>query len=539
VAVTSALRPATIGIVVGFLADNPLVVLFACLALGSAVGSIRLRGFTLGPAAVLFAALALSAWDSRLELPVIVGSLGLAIFAYCIGIASGPSFFGAVRHNLGAVAAVVALLVASAAVARVVGKWLGLPGDVIAGIYAGGLTNTPALAAATERIGGGAGPTVGYSVTYIGGVLVMLAVTAWVLRPSAPAAAGVEDGAAPPLIARTLSVERPDLPTLGDLAQSTEHPVVFTRIKHDGALEVARDDMQLEPGDLVSAVGHPDDVAAISERVGGLSDEKLTLDRRSLDMRRIAMSTRRLSGRTVAELGLERFGARATRVRRGDVDLIVRPEMRVHQGDRIRVIAPRHNLPEVARYLGDSERGPGDLNPVGLSIGLALGLLLGLVPLPSPAGGTFTIGVAAGPLVAGLILGRASRTGPVSWSLPYAASQLLQQLGILIFLAVAGSRAGGNLVDALHSEQGLRIAAAGFVVTGAFALALVVLARAVGLHGPRAAGLVAGAQTQPAVLAFAQERTGNDPRVDLGYALVFPAAMITKIIIAAGLVTLG
>lgn len=276
----------------------------------------------------------------------------------------------------------------------------------------------------------------------------------------------------------------------------------------------------------------------MADLVGGLSDERLTLDRRSLDMRRITLSNRRLSGRTVTDLGLERFGALATRIRRGDVDLIARPSMRVHQGDRIRVIAPRERLPEVARHLGDSERGPGDLNPVGLSIGLATGLLLGLVPLPSPTGGTFTIGVAAGPLIVGLLLGRASRTGPVVWSLPYTASHLLQQLGILIFLATAGSRAGGDLLVALQGEQGLRIAAAGVAVTGVFAVALLVLAKGLNVRGPQLAGLVAGAQTQPAVLAFAQERTGNDQNVDLEYALVFPAAMIAKIIIAAALVAL-
>ena len=534
-----ALRLPPLEIVADLLADNPLVLLFVCLALGSAVGAVRLRGFTLGPAAVLFAALALSAWDSRLELPVVVGSLGLAIFAYCVGIASGPSFFGALRHNLGAVVAVVGLLVGSAVVARIVGVWLSLPADVIAGIYAGGLTNTPALAAATERVDGAVGPTVGYSVTYLGGVLLMLAIAAWVLRRPAATGADDEAGAAGTLVAQTLSVTHRDLPALGDLAQTTEQAVVFTRLKHGDTVEVARDDMRVEPGDLVSAVGRPGDVAAMSDTVGGPSDEQLTLDRRSLDMRRIALSNRRLSGRTVADLDLEQFGARATRVRRGDVDLMARPAMRVHQGDRIRVIAPRDRLAEVSRHLGDSERGPGDLNPIGLSVGLALGLVLGLAPLPSPAGGTFTVGVAAGPLIAGLVLGRASRTGPVVWSLPYTASQLLQQLGILIFLAAAGSRAGGNLVDAIQGEQGLRIAVAGLVVTGAFAIALLVLARTLRLSGPRLAGLIAGAQTQPAVLAFAQERTENDQRVDLGYALVFPAAMITKIIIAAALVTFG
>ena len=148
------------GRVADLLADNPLLLLFACLAVGSAVGAFRIRGFMLGPAAVLFTALALSAWDGRLELPPAVGTLGLAIFAYCVGVASGPSFFGALRHNLGAVAAVVGLLAFSAGVAWFAGDLLGLASDVTAGVYAGALTNTPALAAASEQAGG-PGPTIG------------------------------------------------------------------------------------------------------------------------------------------------------------------------------------------------------------------------------------------------------------------------------------------------------------------------------------------------------------------------------------------
>lgn len=513
------------------LADNPLLLLFAVLAVGSAVGSMRFRGLSLGPAAVLFAALALSAWDGRLELPAAIGTLGLSIFAYCIGVASGPAFFGALRHNLPLVAGVVAIVAACAAGVRVLGGTLGLSRDVIAGVFAGGLTNTPALAAASDRIGGAAGPTVGYSVSYLGGVIVMLALAAWALRRP-DSARGSEVA---PIVTRTLRVDRDDLPPLGDLARAGDQPVVFSRHRHGDRVDVPQDETTVMQGDLVAAVGRPDDVAAVSEILGGPAGESLELDRRSLDMRRIALSNRRLSGRTVAELGLAEFGARATRVRRGDVDLMAQDDLRVHQGDRIRVIAPRERLREVARHLGDSERGPGDLNPLGLSIGLTLGLLLGLLPIPAP-GGAITIGAAAGPLLVGLVLGRWARTGRIVWSLPFTASQLLQQLGILMFLAVAGSRAGGSFVDALGGDQGLRILAAGGAVTVAFAVGLWVLARVAGLDGPRTAGSVAGAQTQPAVLAFALERTGGDSRVELAYAVVVPAAMIAKIVAATVLV---
>lgn len=510
------------------LADNPLLLLFACCAVGSAAGAVRFRGFSLGPAAVLFAALAVSAWDSRLELPAELGSMGLAIFAYCVGVAGGPSFFASLRHHLAAVGAVVAGLAACGGVAYGLGHVLGVAPDVIAGTYAGALTNTPALAAATDSLGGAAGPTVGYSVTYLGGVVMMLAAAAWVLRRPLPP----PDADSPPLVARTVRVTHDDLPDLGALAADADSKVVFSRVKHGDALEVARDDMHVAAGDLVATVGPAPQVDALVARMGDPSDDDVTLDRRGLDMRRVALSNRELSGRTVGELHLERFGARATRVRRGDVDLMATRDTRLHLGDRVRIIAPRHRIPEVSRFLGDSERGPGDLNPLGLSLGMAAGLLLGIVPVPLPGGSHLELGIAAGPLLVGLILGRMARTGPIVWSLPYTAAHLLQQLGILIFLAAAGSRAGGDLATALSGGQAPRIALLGLAVTALACATLVVVARTFNLGGPRLAGVVAGAQTQPAVLAFAQERTGADQRVAQGYALVFPAAMVAKIIVA-------
>ena len=518
-----------------FLVENPVLLLFACLALGSIAGAIRYRGFMLGPAAVLFTALMLSAWDSRLELAPVIGQVGLAIFAYCIGVASGPAFFGALRSGLGTMLAVTGLLAACGALTLGVGRLFGLSAQLTAGVFAGALTNTPALAAATEQADGSAAPTVGYSVTYLAGVVVMMLLAAWALG-TARARTSEDEEEESPIVSVTLEVTEDGLPPVGHFSHDPEHPVLFSRLKHGETTEVPAEDTLLEPGDLVAAIGRQADIEVVASQVGVPAEEPMTLDRRLLDMRRITMSNRTLSGLTVRELELPgRFGAIASRVRRGDVDLLATDDMVVQQGDRIRVIAPRERLGDVARHLGDSERGPGDLNPIGLSLGLCMGLVLGVVPLPSPAGGTFAIGLAAGPLLVGLVLGRFARTGSVVWSIPYTASIALQQLGVLLFLAVAGSRAGGDLVDALGSPEGLRIFLAGLIVTCTAAGGLLVLGRVLGLGGPRMAGIIAGAQTQPAVLALAQERT-SDQRVGLGYALVYPAAMILKIVVAQILV---
>ncbi|MGD9956369.1 MAG: transporter, partial [Candidatus Nanopelagicales bacterium] len=132
----------------------------------------------------------------------------------------------------------------------------------------------------------------------------------------------------------------------------------------------------------------------------------------------------------------------------------------------------------------------------------------------------------------GLVVGRLQRTGPVLWSLPHSVSATLTQLGMLMFLAYAGSNAGAALADALGSDLGPRLLATGAVVTALVAVGLIVSRRLSAAYGPTLAGVVAGTQTQPAVLAYANDVTGADPRVNLGYALVYPVAMIVKVILA-------
>ena len=130
------------------------------------------------------------------------------------------------------------------------------------------------------------------------------------------------------------------------------------------------------------------------------------------------------------------------------------------------------------------------------------------------------------------MLGRVGRIGPVVTVMPYTAAQAMAELGLLVFLAQAGTRAGGQIGQAFTSGDWLRILALGVLVTATVACGLYLVMRHV-LHvgGTRLSGVLGGAQTQPAVLAFANGRTSYDPRGALGYALVYPAAMITKIVL--------
>jgi putative transport protein len=209
-------------------------------------------------------------------------------------------------------------------------------------------------------------------------------------------------------------------------------------------------------------------------------------------------------------------------------------------GDRVRVVARREHLDAVSTFFGNSYRALSEIDILTFSLGLAVGVLLGLVPIPLPGGVTVRLGLAGGPLVVALVLGAVQRTGPLVWALPYNANLTLRQVGLILFLAGVGTRAGHAFVTTLVQGAGPMLFAAGAAVTCATALGTLW----VGYHLLRIplgllVGMLAGLQTQPAVLGFALERTRNDlPNV--GYAAVYPIATIAKILLAqALLITAG
>jgi putative transport protein len=526
----------------GVLIDNPLLVLFLVVGVGAALGSIRVRGVSFGPAAALFVGLAVSAADSKLaNTPSIVPQIGLALFIYTVGLASGPSFLAEVRRGggrvlvgVGAVLGMVALVVIG------VGRVFDLDIGARAGLFAGSLTNTPALSAAISSLGKKitdgtvTDPVVGYSLAYPFGVLTMLLAAAWTLRRRVPDLAnaptsGPKDRNA---TAITVRVVRDGLPPLGDLRHWEGVHLAFGRVEHDGAVRLATTDVLLEPGDLCTVIGTPDDVERFVAHVGERSARHLALDRALLDFRRISVSNRRLAGTHLRDLDLEaRFGATVTRVRRGDTDAVVDGDFVLRLGDRLRVVGPVARLGEVATLLGDSDRSLGEVDAMGFALGMAVGLLIGLVSVPLPGGGSVELGVGGGPLIAGLVLGTLSRTGPITWQVPHAANLTLRQLGMLMFLASIGIRSGSTFEKAAGTALGARLVVAAVVMTVVISGASLLLVRLLRSESASAAGQIAGIETQPAVQAYAATATDGDPRVDAGYALVLPLAMILKLVL--------
>ncbi|WP_243077302.1 aspartate:alanine exchanger family transporter [Microbacterium sp. SS28] len=522
-------------VVFGFLAAQPVIVVFLLVGLGSAFGRIRIAGVSLGAVAVLFAAMGLVAWSvavgQPIAIPAYIGDVGLVVFAFCTGILAGPGFFNAMKTAYPLMIVVSIVLALAAGTALVLGKWAGLSAVTIAGVFAGAATNTPALAAT----GGSAEATVGYASTYAFAIVAAMAAVALALRNRE------KDKDTPsPIVDKPVRVDTTSIPKAADIAKAHGDRVTFSRRSPagDGPIEAIGPDTTLSAGDVVNVVGPSDVVDAIAAELGHTSAIDITRDRSRLDFRRIILSESRHAGRPIASLGLQaRFGANIVRVRRGDVEFVGSPTFVLQLGDRLRVVGPIDTMPAVTSYLGDSERGLADINPAIFGLGITVGLLLGAIQIPLPGGTHFSIGFAAGALIIGLIMGRVGRIGPVVTALPHTASTVLAEFGLLVFLAFAGANAGSLIVPAFVSGEVFQLAGIGVAVTlvatfGTFLVVKYVFRTG----GTRLSGVVGGAQTNPAILGFANSRTSYDVRVALGYSLVYPAAMVVKILLAQVLV---
>lgn len=544
---------------VQILAENPLLLLFVVAAIGYAIGQIKIGNTGLGVAAVLFAGLGIGAISPDLKLPEIVYQFGLVLFVYTIGLSSGPSFLAAFKHKGWRDNILVAALISLASLLTLLFQGLfQLSPTMAAGVFAGSLTNTPALAAVLERLKNSnpslskpaldqllAEPVVGYSVSYPMGVIgTLLAIffmqRFWKIDYAQEARAHPELGATnQTLLNRTILVTQSQIcgKQLQDLLNLQGWDVIFGRIRRNEQTTLAESDSQLAPGDLISVIGTEPEIARVVQGLGELSESSLEQDRSELDYRRVFVSNPSLIGHTLKELNLaQRFGALVTRVRRGDHEFLPHDTTQLQLGDRVRVVTHRSRMASISAFFGDSYQHLAEINIFTFSLGISLGLLVGLIPLPLPGGITLKLGIAGGPLVVALVLGVVERSGRMVWNLPYNANLTLRQLGLILFLAGVGTRAGYPFITTITQGSGLYLFLAGTLITCiTVLLGLWIGYKLFKIPMGVLTGIVAGMQTQPAVLSFSLEQSRND-LPNLGYATVYPVAIITKILLAQVLI---
>jgi putative transport protein len=531
------------GAIIGLLQQSELLLLFAVILLGSLVARLQVAGVRIGVAGVLFTGMILAALLSRpghqLTISAEVKEFGLVLFVYAVGLTSGPGFFRAFQaKGLKANLAVLMALLLGAGIAAVGAHFLHLDRGLRAGLFAGALTNTPALGAASDVLRGTAlesGPVLAYSVTYPFGVLGALLL----LRAFAGSRTEHTGNVQKEIVTACCEIQEPDAlgKSIGELDIRRRLGVVVSRVSRAGETLVPTKYTVLQRGDVALIVGTRPDIEATITALGVRSQVQLAESRERVDMRRILVSRHDRAGQTLEALDLaRRFNAQVTRLRRADVDLVPSMDFRIELGDRLRVVAPRERLKDIAKFFGDSERELAEVDFVGLALGLCLGLALARVPIPL-FGLDISLGVAGGPLVVAILLGHRGRTGPVNWILPFEINSLLRELGLLLFLAGVGVGAGAH-VHRIASREGLALCLLGALVTTVATLAVLFFAR----YWEKAPviptmGALSGMQTQPATLAAAFDLSAKSEDTYVAYSMVYPVAMIGKILLAQLLAT--
>ena len=511
-------------------ASSPLLALFVVVALGAAIGAIRIGPLRFGAAGALFVGLIVSAVHPEVVSThmSIVQPMGLAFFVYCVGISAGATFFQDLRKQTNLLALTTIVCIVGAAIALAGGRLLGLSSGLTSGLFTGALTAAPALDTAT-RLTGDANAAVGYAFGYpvgvIGGILIVtITVTRkWVGPKDTPSLAGAS--------LEAVSIHVSKHTNTRDIDAWRDQRVRLSYLRRNGRTRVIAPGEDLLPGDHVVMVGDPASIKETAPLVGEILDHNLEDDRSDLAFERIVVSNPDVAGRSVCELNVtKRFGAVITRVRRGDLDLLARDDLDLQLGDHVAVVVPTDELDDIAEWLGDSERRVAEVDGMAFGIGLVLGLLLGIVSFPLPGGQGFQLGAAAGPLIVGMLLGALRRTGPLVWTLPAAANLTIRQIGLMLFLAALGLNAGPQFASLLGSPEGWRAALLAAVMVVVCCVIQALGAKFIGLSSARAAGGIAGFLGQPAVLQAADARV-TDERIEAAYATLFAFAIIVKILL--------
>ena len=511
----------------GFLSEYPLLTLFLVVGVGAALGAIRFGPLRFGAAGALFVGLLLSAHNPGVgEGMAIVQQIGLAFFVYTVGISAGSTFFADLRRQTALLLSSACACLIGALVAWGGGHILGLGKGLITGLFTGALTAAPALDAAT-RVTGDPQAAVGYAFGYPIGVIVGIIVVTMTVTRSCVGAKDTPSLAGAGLDAVTIRVLHPTVTR--KIAAWREGRIRMSYLQREGHTRVVIPGEELREDDLVLLVGDASSVDEAVAELGERVDDHLAHDRRDVAFERIVVSNPDVAGRRIAELNMAtRFGATITRVRRGDLDLLARDDLEIQLGDHAAVVVPQEELDAVQSYLGDSERRVSEIDAMAFGIGMVLGMALGAVPFPMFGGGTFQLGSAAGPLIVGMLLGALRRTGPLVWTLPASANLTIRQIGLMLFLAALGLKAGPDLASLLLSPDGWKAGALSVFIVAVCCLFQAASGRLTGLSAARTAGGVAGFLGQPAVLQAADARVA-DERIEAAYATLFAFSIVVKI----------
>lgn len=540
-----------------------IVALYAfVIAAGVLLGKIKFFGISLGVTFVLFVGILAGhfGFTGNPAILSFVQDFGLILFVFCIGLQVGPSFFssfkrGGITLNLLA----VGIVFLNIAVALIL--YFALQGRVdipmMVGILCGAVTNTPGLGAANEALQQlhyqGPEIAMGYACAYplgVMGIILSMIIIRYICRVDVQRDSDEiqkEEEANPHMKPYTISLkvqnEALSGKTLSQVQNFLARDFVCTRIIQDGHMITPNANTVLRLGDRMFLVCAEDDSEAIMAFIGPKIEQDWDATNQQdkpMVSRRILVTQPNINGKTLGELHFSSmYGVNVTRVNRSGMDLFAARQLRLQVGDRVMVVGPQDAIERVANLLGNQLRRLDHPNIVTIFVGILCGILFGSLPIAIPGMPTpVKLGLAGGPLIISILIGRFGHKVKLVTYTTMSANLMLREVGLVLFLASVGIKAGENFVQMVVEGDGVLYVGLGFLITF---IPLVITGIVARWHHRvnyfTLMGLIAGSNTDPPALAYANQIAGNDAPA-VGYSTVYPLTMFLRILTAQLLVLL-
>ncbi|AJR01206.1 Mediator of hyperadherence YidE [Enterobacteriaceae bacterium bta3-1] len=523
--------------------------------LGLWIGNWRIYGVGLGIGGVLFGGIVVGHFAQSYDLSLngdmlhFIQEFGLILFVYTIGIQVGPGFFSSLRvSGLRLNGFAILMVVLSGIVTALVHKIFDVPLPVILGVFSGAVTNTPALGAGQQILTDlGSDPALvdkmgmGYAMAYpfgICGILLVMWILRLIFRISVDAEAkdfDSKNGLKHELLqTMNISVRNPNLVGLPirDVPIINSDEIVCSRLKRGEHLMVPMPNTILELGDLIHLVGQRQDLENARLVIGDQVDASLSTRGTELQVSRVVVTNEKVLGKKIRDLNLkQKYDVVISRLNRSGVELVASSNASLQFGDILNLVGRPESIDQVADIVGNAQQKLQQVQMLPVFIGIGLGVLLGSIPLFIPGfPAALKLGLAGGPLVVALILGRIGSIGKLYWFMPPSANLALRELGIVLFLSVVGLKSGGNFIDTLVNGDGVSWIGYGILITAIPLLTAGTLARAMAkMNYLTICGMLAGSMTDPPALAFANGLHPTSGAAALSYATVYPLAMFLRI----------
>ena len=531
-------------------------VLALVAVVGLWLGNIKIRGVGLGIGGVLFGGIFVGhfadqlGWVLSADMLHFIQEFGLILFVYTIGIQVGPGFFASLRvSGLRLNLFAFGIVVMGGLVTAILHKLFAIPLPVVLGIFSGAVTNTPALGAGQQILRDLGIPAdvvdqmgMSYAMAYPFGICGIL-LSMWLVRVLFRVNVGQEakehestltNGHA---LIKTINirVENPNLNNMAiqDVPILNSATIICSRLKRDDTLMVPSPDTLIQHGDLLHLVGQPADLNNARLVIGQEVDTSLSTRGTDMRVERVVVTNEKVLGKKIRDLQVkERYDVVISRLNRAGVELVASQDASLQFGDILNLVGRPSSIDAVADMVGNAQQKLQQVQMLPVFIGVGLGVMLGSIPLYVPGFPVaLKLGLAGGPLIMALILGRIGSIGKLYWFMPPSANLALRELGIVLFLAVVGLKSGGDFVDTLVNGEGMSWVGYGIFITAIPLITVGLLARMFAkMNYLTLCGMLAGSMTDPPALAFANNLHATSGAAALSYATVYPLVMFLRII---------